>query len=59
MQNLINFCPEVGDSIFFSKHQKNIPFLLTLKKFTLFKLNDLERFKLGIFHYAGIPVRWH
>jgi hypothetical protein len=59
MQNLINFYPKDGDSIFFSKHQKNIPFLLTLKKFTIFKLNDLESFKLGIFYIAGIPVPWH
>jgi len=60
MQNLTNFYPNDGDSIFVSKRRKNIPFLLTLKKkFIFFKLNGLESFKLGIFPFAGIPVPWH
>jgi len=46
MQNLINFHPKNGDSIFFSKHQKNIPFLLTLNNSTLFKFHELENFML-------------
>jgi hypothetical protein len=59
MQNLTNFYPNDGDSIFVSKRRKTSHFCSRLKKFVFFKLNGLESFKLEIFRFAGIPVPWH
>jgi hypothetical protein len=59
MQNLVHFASEDGDGMFISKRQKKSHFCPHSAKFTLFKLNDVESFKLGIFHFAGAPVSWH